>query len=700
MFRSSKILLIGLALLIPLQSAAKQITQPFVFDESYSRQAVEILKGLSRTHYRQLEINDQFSSDLLDTYIEQFDPTKSYFLKADIESFERYRLTLDDSFIEGDLTPVQTMYNVHHLRITERLQWIISFLQSDKVKFDYTVDEFIDFSYEDHQWPASNTDADERWRKRLKSNLLSIRLADDSEEDGLNTLLKRYEYQLKRVQQDNVDEVFERMMNAAASLYGPHTSYLSPRTLENFNINMSLSLEGIGAVLRFKDDYTEIVRLIQAGPADKQGALKPSDRIVGVAQGVDGDVIDIVGWNLDDVVQLIRGPAGTIVRLAVIPAISADSSSRREILIKRAKVKLEEQAAQKALVELTDGEDIFKVGIIDLPSFYSDFEARRKGDPNYRSTTRDVDALLRELVAEGMDGLVLDLRNNGGGSLTEATSLTDLFVDYGPVVQIREADESVSRNQRSRRRAAYRGPLVVLTNRLSASASEIFAGAIQDYQRGLIVGSQTFGKGTVQSMARMNEGRIKVTSSKFYRVSGDSTQNRGVIPDIQFPFLVDPEEVGESSHERALPWDKIHPVPHDYYFSFDRIVDDIKIKHDERRVIDPDFEFLEAQLRRAKSQKDKKTLSLNEEKRQDEKEAFEAESLKLENKRRLAKGLEIYESIKALRDEQEEKVEESVSEPMKKIDTVNDTLLLESAYILIDMINLLEDDSANGLAHF
>ena len=406
-------------------------------------------------------------------------------------------------------------------------------------------------------------------------------------------LIKRYSSQLKRVRQYNNQDVFQIYANALTELYDPHTNYLSPRRSENFNINMSLSLEGIGAVLQLEDEYTKVARLVAKGPADKQGELQPADRIVGVGQGVDGRIEDVVGWRLDEVVELIRGPKDSTVRLEVIPAKAKSTDKHKIITIVRNKVKLEEQSAQKRVLEVPDGDRVIKVGVIDIPAFYIDFDAMRRGDKQYKSTTRDVKKLLHELQDEGVDGILVDLRNNGGGSLQEANELTGLFIEYGPTVQIRHSSRRVWRDGKRLKTTYYDGPLVVLINRLSASASEIFAGAIQDYQRGLIVGDRSFGKGTVQTLIPLTEGQLKITESKFYRISGGSTQHRGVVPDVEFPSLYDPEEIGESALERALDWDQINPVRHQRYNDLSTVVPRITSLFEQRSASNPDFIYLQ-----------------------------------------------------------------------------------------------------------
>ena len=423
----------------------------------------------------------------------------------------------------------------------------------------------VPLDVENLQWAKNQAELDDRWRKQLKNQVLSLKLADKPENEIVPTLQKRYTSQLKSVKQYNSQDVFQIYANALTELYDPHTNYLSPRSTENFNINMSLSLEGIGAVLQMDDEYTKVSSLVAKGPADKQGDLQPADRIVAVGQGVDGPLEDVIGWRLDEVVELIRGPKDTTVRLEVIPAKSKSADERKIITIVRNKVKLEEQSAQKKVIEIPEGNKVIKVGVIDIPAFYIDFDAMRRGDKDYKSTTRDVKNLLQELEAEGVDGIIVDLRNNGGGSLQEANELTGLFIEYGPTVQIRHSSRRVWRDGKRLKGPYYEGPLVVLVNRLSASASEIFAGAMQDYQRGIIVGDRSFGKGTVQTLIPLTEGQLKITESKFYRISGESTQHRGVVPDVEFPSIYDTEEIGESALDHALNWDQISPIRHSNY---------------------------------------------------------------------------------------------------------------------------------------
>jgi carboxyl-terminal processing protease len=649
---------------------------------------LEIIRKLDNKHFVDLEINDDLSARFLDNYIDRLDSNKAFFLKSDIEEFQKYRSLLDDQIKKGDNGAGFFIYSRFKERLENRLNKVINTLETDKSIFNFTKDESLASDPENNEWLTTEQEASDYWRKRIKSFLLSQKLSGESIEKAREQLVKRYKNQLNRVQKNSPDDVYEIYINSFTELYDPHTSYLAPRTAENFNINMSLSLEGIGAVLQTEDEYTKVVRLVTGGPAQKQGELKAADRILGVAQGDEGEMVDVIGWRLDEVVSLIRGPKDSIVKLQ-IESTDATSKSNKVVRIKRDKVKLEDQAAQKAVITIDNNGVPFKVGIINIPAFYIDFQAYRERDPNYRSTTRDVLRLLNELNEEGIDGVVLDLRNNGGGSLQEATTLTDLFIDRGPVVKIGKGTNNST--MQSRYKAHYRGPLVVMINRLSASASEIFAGAIQDYQRGLIVGSQSFGKGTVQSLTPLEtRGDLKITESKFYRVSGESTQHRGVIPDIQFPELLDKEKIGESSYDTALAWSKTYPASHPKYLPILDILSPLKERHDARIQQDPDFIYLTEQKSLLDEVANKEMISLNESKRLKEKQELETATLALENKRRQLKGLAIFEDYEKFKENNEEKNKERESNAgTTVIDTEDDAMLQEAAHILKDFVELL-----------
>ena len=664
---------------------------PLSYTKTQSETVKDILGKLQSRHYRDMQINDDLSKRYLSNYLDTLDPSRMFFYSKDIESFEKHRDKFDDYFKTGKLDAAFEIYDIYRQRVASRMESVLEMLNDSTVKFDFTENEDVLIDRDNQPWPKTMTEADKLWYKRVKLSLLNLKMAGKDLKDAKEVVAKRYKRQLKRIEQEDTADVFETVANALTMLYDPHTNYWSPRTSENFNINMSLSLEGIGAVLQSEDEFTKVVRLVPGGPADKQGQLKPADKITGVAQGDEGEVVDVVGWRLEEVVDLIRGPKNTVVKLEVSRASGKVAGESRIIRINRGRVKLEDQAAQSDILELGENGKSYKLGVIYLPTFYVDFDAQRRRMIDYKSSSNDVAKLLRDLMKQGIDGLILDLRNNGGGSLQEAVNLTDLFIDQGPVVQIRSPDDHINRHNRSRFKAMYDGPLVVMVNRLSASASEIFAGAIQDYGRGIIIGSQTFGKGTVQSVNPLLEGGLKITESKFYRVSGDSTQHRGVIPDISMPMLIDPDEVGESAYDNALPWDKIHPVPHSQYFNFGSILPTVEKLHEKRAAKDPDYNFILDQIDIMRKNKEKKTISLNEKTRLKEKEDTELEAMKIENKRRAAKGLTPYKTVEDFRaSEDEEETEEdavaTTSEP--KIDVNGDAMLIETGSILMDVIRL------------
>ncbi len=671
----------ALALLSSVSLAVVETVSPLQPTALQSQTAKMIVKQLEQEHYVNLKLDDKTSGLLLDTYLKTLDPGKLFFLQTDIDEFQRLRSQLDDELKKGELSAGFVIYNRYHKRLTERLAKTIGELPQMVKNFDFAADEELELDREDAKWPTSAREADDLWRKQIKNRVLSLKLSGKEEKDSLELLLKRYANQLSRVEQSTSEDVFQYYMNALASIYDPHTDYFSPRISENFQINMSLKLEGIGAVLQSDDEYTKVVRLVPAGPADKNGQLHPADRIIAVAEGKNGEFKDVIGWRLDDVVDLIRGPKGTFVRLQVIPAVSQSEEVRRTITIERNEVKLEEQSAQKKMIQVYRDGRIVKVGVISIPAFYLDFEALRRGDPDFRSSTRDTERLMSELLADGAEGIIIDLRDNGGGSLAEANALTGLFIESGPTVQIRFANAWVKREGKRRSSDFYDGPLAVLINRMSASASEIFAGAIQDYQRGVVIGNQSFGKGTVQSINPLQHGQLKITESKFYRISGESTQHNGVIPDIEFPAIYDKELVGESTLDNALPWDTIAPVYHHTYFDINSELPRLRKEHRKRVSENPDFRFLNEQLEQMDEFRNVKKLSLNEELRRKQRDERRKLQLTIENKRRVAKGLE---PLAKLAEEDDEEAEAKDSEEGEDKKDEPDPLLVEASNILVD----------------
>lgn len=687
--RSLSLCIFVLAVSNLVNSANNDALKQLPYTDSQSDTIIDVINKLQARHYRNQHIDDSLSTRFIDKYLESLDPARMFFYADDINALSQDRSKYDDYFKSGNLAPGFKLYHQYRTRVIARLEKVLELIRSDEITFKFDQNDELELDRKASPWPKTEAEADQLWYKRVKLSLLNLKMAGKSVEEARKTVEKRYKNQLNRVRQEDSADVFETLANSLTMLFDPHTNYWSPRTSENFNINMSLSLEGIGAVLQSEDEFTKVVRLVPGGPASKQGQLKSTDRIIGVGQGKNGEIVDVVGWRLDEVVQLIRGKKNTVVRLEVLPAEAAANGTAKTIDIKRGKVKLEDQAAQKATFDVSDGNKIYKIGVIDLPAFYIDFAASSRRDPNFRSSSRDVMKLIDQLKQEKVDGIILDLRNNGGGSLREATILTDLFINQGPVVQIRSPDKPVNRHHRSMSYARYNGPLAVMVNRLSASASEILAGAIQDYKRGIIVGSQSFGKGTVQSVTPLEEGQLKITESKFYRVSGDSTQHRGVIPDIELPILINKEDVGESTYENALPWDKIHSVPHDRYFDYTRLLPELHKRHKTRVAEDPDFNFILDQIDMMQKNKDRKTISLNEKRRLAEKEALELQAMAIENKRRKAKGLETHKTLEAYRkSNSDEDKPASSSVASTTIDIEGDTLLLETGNILADLIKL------------
>lgn len=646
-----------------------------------------VVHHLYQHHYSRKYLNNEFSEKVYTRYLDILDNTRSYFTQGDIHQFEQYRDKLDDAIKTNDLEPAFVIYNRYEKRAIERLDYALALLKKGMKQFDFKQNEWLELDRENAAWAQSNKELDELWRKRIKNTVLNLKLAGKEGKDIIELLERRYESQLNRIKQTNSEDAFQSYMNALTYTFDPHTQYMSPRNSENFNINMSLSLQGIGAVLRSENENTIVERLVTGGPADKAGQLKPSDKIIGVAQDKK-EMVDVIGWRLDEVVDLIRGPKDSTVRLDIVSG-SGQTESHRTISIVRDEVKLEDRAAQSETIEIKRKDKAYKLGVIDIPAFYADFEAKNANDPNYRSTTRDVSKLISKLKKEeNIDGLIIDLRNNGGGSLAEVNNLVGLFIPQGPTVQVHYsfghtqvlADQDPS--------VLYNGPLVVLTNRLSASASEIFAGAIQDYGRGLIVGSQTFGKGTVQTLIPLFRGQMKVTNAKFYRVSGESTQHRGVIPDISYPEIYDIEKIGESALEEALPWDKIDASKYKSQGNLSGIIPLLEQAHLERIQNNPDFEYLNEQVKFLKELRNDTSISLNIDTREEERLENEERRLALENKRRKAKGLKLLEKLDDDSDEDKSK------DPEEK-DATEDALLVEGGEILVDF---MATQQANALS--
>ena len=617
---------------------------------SVARRVGTMLEGM---HYSQSKLDDKMSAVVYQRYIESIDGQHSSLLASDIAEFEQYKLRFDDIIRTGDVDPAFAIFARFQQRNRERIRFAIAQLDKEP---NWTLDENFDFDRTKAPWAASSAELDDWWRKRVKNDALSLTLTGKSWEETQKLLRKRYETTLKRIDQISADDVFESLMNSYARAYDPHSSYFSPRSSEEYRIQMSLNYDGIGASLQLIDDYVTIMNVIEGGPAAVAGTLTVKDRITAVGQGKEGPMTDVLGWRIDDVVQLIRGRAGTQVRLQVLPGGAAPGTTEKTLEFTRNKVSLEAQAAQKELRTLKRGEKEIRVGVINVPAFYQDVEAQNRGDKEFRSTTRDVRRLINELKSEKIDGLVLDLRGNGGGYLPEATALTGLFVDKGPVVQLKVTTGELEVQDDPEPGVAYNGPVAVLVDRFSASASEIFAGAIQDYRRGVVMGQRTFGKGTVQNLVPLDRwspkpvnGQLTVTIGKFYRVTGESTQHRGVEPDVPLPSQIDLEEFGESALEGALPWDRIPGVP---FRSESKSLPIAALATEEktRADRDPDYRWLVADLAAADAVRKQTSLSLNLQKRKEERERLDKERLTRENARRAAQNLPPLKTTEELAD--------------------------------------------------
>lgn len=650
--------------------------------------SLTILNQLRQHHYLSRELDNSTSSKIFDQYLDTLDPGRAYFLAADLQSLDKqYRFKLDEALKQGNLQPAFKIFNLFQKRAIDRINYLVEILNEGLEKLDFTRDEELEIDRKQAPWAVNRTEIDDLWRRRLKASVLSMMLAGKDLAETQETLGKRYKNRLKQMNQTTSEDAFQLYINSFTSTYDPNTQYFSPRNSENFNITMSLSLQGIGAVLRSEDDYTSVVRLVPSGPADKSGVIKPSDRIIRVGQGETGELIDVVGWRLDDVVELIRGPKGSVVKLELIPAGSEDGTAKT-VQITRNTVMLEDQSAQKKLLTYEVGGQLKKIGVIEIPTFYADFKAIQQNDPNYKSTTRDVTRLLGELKDENVEGIVIDLRNNGGGSLQEANSLTGLFIKSGPTVQVKSQRRNAYQYSDMDDTAAWDGPLAVIVNRLSASASEIFASAIQDYGRGIITGSQSFGKGTVQTLVPLKRGQLKITQAKYYRVSGQSTQHQGVVPDIEFPEVFNIDRIVESSLDISLQRDNIKPAVYPSGDGISRSLERLIEKHEQRVATDADFKYLRTLSERNREKRGKTHVSLNQAIREKEKADDDTWRLEMENALLRAKGGEPLESLDDL--------DSAISD---EEDPNDDAILRETGWILLNYIGfeqqlvMLEDAS-------
>ncbi|PSU48319.1 carboxy terminal-processing peptidase [Photobacterium frigidiphilum] len=593
-------------------------------EKQHATASKRVASRFTRSHYKQFSLDDQFSSDMFDRYIEMLDFNKSFLTAADVRLLEKWQNQFDDQLKVGDTSGAFEIFNKVLQRRYDRYQYALTLLDNE-IKFNTNDDFVVDRSELD--WAADRNALNEIWRQRVKYDALNLKLADKDWKEIKETLSKRYNNALKRLTQTHSEDVFQIYMNAFAREVDPHTSYLSPRNAEQFQSEMNLSLEGIGAVLQVVDDYTVIRSLVAGGPASSSKKLAAGDRIIGVAQ--DGkSVVDVIGWRLDDVVQLIKGPKGSKVKLEILP--EGKNTKSYDVTIVRDKIRLEDRAV-KSEVKTVGSK---KIGVIEVPSFYV-------------GLAEDTKKEIAKLNESQVDGVVIDLRNNGGGALTEATALTGLFINSGPVVQVRDSYGRVKVNGDSDDRVYFDGPLTVLQNRYSASASEIFAAATQDYGRAVVLGEQSFGKGTVQQHRSLNHiydlfdkplGHVQYTIQKFYRINGGSTQNLGVVPDIAFPTAVDPAETGESVEDNALPWDSIKPASYQKLVNYSPILPSLKAKHEQRISKDMEFGFILDDIQEYKKDKDINTISLNEKTRIEEQDKTDSKRLARLNKRQKVLG--------------------------------------------------------------
>lgn len=652
------------------------------------RTTIVINQALERFHYRKFSLNDDFAGQIFENYIEALDPNRSFFLQRDVDRFNRNVRRLDDDLERGKVDSAFEIFRLYRQRVDERVKYALSLLDKG---FDFDHKESYRFDRSEANRAKTRADLNEIWRKRVKNDWLGLILSKKGEDEIPDLLRKRYEGIARRIRQFDSNDIFQAFVNAYTQSLEPHTSYMSPSTSENFDISMRLSLEGIGAVLRADSEHTVVQRTIPGGPARQSGQIHGGDRIVGVAQGLDGAMDDVVGWRLQDVVDKIRGPKGSVVRLQILPKSAALDGRTREISIVRNEIKLEDQAAKSYVIDDMDSAKGARIGVIEIPAFYRDFRAESKGEKEFRSTTRDVGLLIEKLKAEGVDGVVVDLRGNGGGSLTEATALTGLFIDEGPVVQVKDSFGKVEVEIDPYPGILYRGPLAVLVDRNSASASEIFAGAMQDYGRGIIIGEPTFGKGTVQTLIDLNRfvpgndddlGRLRLTMAEFFRISGGSTQLRGVVPDIEFPTALETDDHGERALDNPLPWARIERA------NYERVsrgseVNSLQQRSDGRVRRDKGFEMLTAREQVLREASDQTVVSLREADRRIESQRRERVLKDQRDDFLRAQGFEPV-------DDEADDVDDEALEKQQEI--IARILVTEAARILADAIRLEASD--------
>ncbi len=623
----------------------------------------KVAQLITSYNYKRVELNDSISGVVFDRYIEALDGNRNYLLKSDIDDFQKYRTVLDDDMKEGNLNAVFYIFNVYQKRYNERIQYSLAQLNS---KFDYTKNDNFTFERDSLPWVASTDEMNQIWTKRVKYDMLNLKMANSDVAKNKETLKKRYDNLLAQSNKLSNQDVFQLFMNSFTEAVDPHTNYFTPSNAANFNIEMSRSVTGIGATLATENEYVTIKSVVPGGPADKSKQISVDDRIVGVSQGKSGEFQNVIGWRIDNAIALIRGQKGTTVRLEILPAGVAASAKPKVVVMVREKIILQDQSAKKEIKTYEQNGKTFKIGVISIPAFYMDFDDYRSGNPNYKSTTRDVRLILDTLKQQKVDGVVIDLRQNGGGSLTEAIDLTGLFIKDGPVVQVKDARGQIEVDKDEDPAITYSGPLLIAVDRFSASASEIFAGAIQDYGRGIIVGTQTYGKGTVQSAINLDKvistsisdkiaqltgkdtkitgnqnkfGQLNLTVAKFYRISGGSTQHKGVMPDISFPSIIPLDKYGEDTEPSALPYDIIPKSTYAKVGDFGTVLPQLKKQHDERMQKSASYKYLLEDIAEFKKREAETTVSLNEQVVKKERDEDEKQSFDRNNARRVAMGL-------------------------------------------------------------
>ena len=634
----------------------------------------EIFKKLEKEHYLKKINKDNFNERYVKAIFEKLDKNKTYFTKEEVEYFLSKSMQNNSDYF--DIGLAYDLINLYYKKLINFSDYQIYLL--DEYEFDFSKEEYLDIFYEDNQWIYDNESLKELWRLETKNDLLIANMSDSASSSPREDLKKRYLNRVRRINQQKEEDIFSLAINILTNQFDPHSSYLSPRSAEDFDMNMSLKLSGIGALLGVDEDYTKIISLVPGGPAQKSGKIKPEDRISKIRQKDSDEFTDVVGWRIDEVVDLIRGEAGTEVEIEFI-SFEADSDSTKLVTLKREEVKLEDRAAKSEVTQIENN----KIGIIDLPSFYIDFDEFQKGNKNYRSSSKDIRNILNTFNEDEVDAVVLDLRNNGGGALIEANKIIGLFVSSGPTVQVKQSRGFIQPYGDSRAVQVWEKPVLILVNRYSASASEIVAGAIQDYKRGIVVGQRTFGKGTVQSLENLSEGQIKITESKYYRVNGTSTQNRGVIPDIELPSTWDIDTVGESSYPTALKWDTIRPYRHKKFKLEPNLVEKVLNQYESRLTFEPNLNYLQKVRNRYDLNKNKKLLSLNINERTIQKELRKSWLLEIENERRSEIGLDVFNSF----EEMENFKDNKDSLDQNSINLEDDYLLIESTKIINDFLN-------------